>query len=143
MRMEPPASVATPVHLKCDMTLGDYQFKKGDVICNHLYGLHHNGSEWQRPYEFLPDRFDNSNELSLTPDGRKRNSGSFVPFNGGARICLGKTFADANMKIMQTYLTQNFNFEHVNQRIQQGQFPYSHFFQSDERPIMVKLTLNK
>lgn len=44
LRMESPAVIATPVYLKCDMELGDYQFKKGDVISTNFYGLHHNES---------------------------------------------------------------------------------------------------
>ena len=28
--------------------------------------------EWQRPREFLPDRFDPNSPLFLTPDGKKR-----------------------------------------------------------------------
>ena len=143
MRFEPPASLTTPVFLKADCKLGDYEFKKGDVIGNHIYGLHMNESEWQRPYEFIPERFDSSSELSLTPSGKKRNSGSFCPFGGGMRVCLGKTFADVNIKILMSYLTQIFNFEHVEKKYQDGEFPYSHFMQSDSRPIWVKLTLNK
>ena len=101
-----------------------------------------NESEWQKPYEFIPERFDSKSEMSLTPDGKKRNATSFAPFGGGMRVCLGKTFADFNIKILTTYLTQSFNFEHVEKRYQDGEFPLAHFMQSDNRPVMVKLTLN-
>ena len=143
LRFEPPATVTTPQFLKTDCKLGNYEFKKGDVIANHIYGLHMNSNEWQRPFEFIPERFDSNSELSLTPGGKKRNTGSYCPFGGGMRICLGKTFADVNMKIMMTYMTQIFNFEHVEKKYQDGDFPYSHFLQSDCRPIWVKLSLNK
>jgi len=79
----------------------------------------------------------------LTPEGKKRNAGAFCPFNGGMRVCLGKTFADVNIKILAAYLTQNFNFEHVEKRYQDGEFPYAHFFTTNDKPIMVKLTLNE
>ena len=65
-----------------------------------------------------------------------------MPFSGGARACLGKTFSEANLKIMSTILTQNFNFEHVNEKYR-SEFPYAHFFQSAAHPVMVKLTLNE
>lgn len=143
LRYEPPASSATPIFLLEDAKLGDYQFKKGDLIANNIYGLHFNAKEWQRPLEFIPERFDNNSELSLTSDGKKRNPAAFCPFNGGNRICLGKTFADVNMKILSTYMTQNFNCEHVEKRFQDGEFPYSHFFASNKGPCMIKLTLNE
>jgi len=62
----------------------------------NFHGLHYNYKEWQRPHEFIPERFDNSNPLSRTPDGRKRSAVCWTPFFGGMRICFGKTFAEAN-----------------------------------------------
>ena len=58
------------------------------------YALAHNAEQWQKPFEFIPERFDNSNPVSLTPGGKKRNPYSFVPFGGGKRVCFGKTFAE-------------------------------------------------
>ena len=78
-----------------------------------MQGLHYNGNEWQRPKEFLPERFDMSSKLSLTPDGKKRSPMSWLPFNGGQRICFGKTFAEANLKIAVSYMTQYFDMEFV------------------------------
>lgn len=116
LRFEPPAVIATPLILSQDVKLGDYEFKKGDALAVHIYGLQMNESEWQKPYEFIPERFDSKSEMSLTPDGKKRNATSFAPFGGGMRVCLGKTFADFNIKILTTYLTQSFNFEHVEKK---------------------------
>ena len=105
LRYEAPIPMSTGIYLKKDLKLGKYNFKEGDVIMNNFHGLHHNSSEWQRPSEFLPLRFDNTLKLSLTPGGKKRNPASFCPFSGGARICMGKTFAEASLKIVMTYLT--------------------------------------
>ena len=66
-----------------DMQLGKYHFKKGDEITNYLHGLHIHENEWQRPHEFLPERFDPASELSLNPAGGKRHSAAFSPFSGG------------------------------------------------------------
>ena len=81
--------------------------------------------------------------MSLTPSGKKRNPSSFSPFSGGMRVCLGKTLADANLKIMVSYMTQIFNFEHEEKRFQEREFPTAHFLQSEGKPIWVKLSLNK
>ena len=37
-----------------------------------------------------------------------------MPFSGGKRICFGKTFAEAILRLMTVILTQNFEFELVN-----------------------------
>ena len=59
------------------------------------------------------------------------------------RICLGKTFAEAQLKLVSTYMTQSFDFKHVDPKFQAGEFPYSHFFQSQAKPVYVTLTLRK
>ena len=81
-----------------------------------MIGLHFNKDYWQRPREFIPERFDNSNPLSLTPRGQKRNPFAWIPFNGGKRTCLGKTFADNALKTMGIYLTTYFDFKLLDKR---------------------------
>ena len=88
--------------------------RKGDVFEVNIASIHFDASQWQRPYEFIPERFDHSNPISLTPSGKKRSSFAWVPFSGGKRICLGKTFAELTLKLTATYLSQAFNFELVN-----------------------------
>jgi len=88
--------------------------KKGDRVRVLPWALHKHSGEWQRPHEFLPDRFDPDSPLYLTPAGKKRNPMSWVPFSGGKRICFGKTFAESNLKIMLSYFTQYFEFEYVD-----------------------------
>ena len=77
--------VATDMLVTKDVKAGGYTIKAGDILSPNILGLHFNKNEWQRPYEFLPERFDNANPLSLTPNGKKRNSFSWIPFNGGKR----------------------------------------------------------
>ena len=94
-----------------DVKAGFYNFKAGDILSPYVHGLHFNSNEWQRPYEFLPERFDNANPLSLTPKGKKRNPYSWLPFNGGKRVCLGKIFAEMNLKVASAYMMQYFDFK--------------------------------
>ena len=79
-------------------------------------GLAQDPNQWQRPTEFLPQRFDNSDPLSLTPSGKKRHVNSWVPFHGGSRVCFGKTLAEAQLKILGSYLTQKFDLEFEDER---------------------------
>ena len=72
-----------------DTKCGYLTFKAHDQIQVNLIGLHNNGSQWQRPTEFLPDRFDPTHPLSRTPSGEKRHSHAFLPFGTGQRACFG------------------------------------------------------
>ena len=73
-----------------------------------------NPEEWKRPDYFDPYRFDLSSTISsTTASGKKRSPGSYAPFVGGKRICLGKSLAEAQLKVTATYLTQHFDFEFV------------------------------
>ena len=104
--------------------------KKGDCIRVLHWALHRNPNEWQRPNEFLPERFDPNSPLYLTPSGKKRNTMSWIPWNAGKRICFGKTFAESNLKIILTYLTQYFNFEMVDKAKYAEKFPVAVMNQS-------------
>ena len=97
-----------------DIKCGNIHFKKGDTVYITIYGLQHNPSQWQRPHEFLPDRFDTSHPLSKTPSGEKRNTFAWLPFSGGRRVCFGKTFAEVMMKIVLSMMTQRFDFTFVD-----------------------------
>ena len=110
----------------------------------NFYQLHYNPSEWQRPNEFLPQRFDPTDALYLTPSGKKRNAYSFTPFNGGKRICFGKTFAESTMKVVATYMTQFFNFELLDEKYKDERvYPTAHLGMSKNPSTLVKLTENK
>ena len=81
------------------------------MINVNIAALAYNPNEWQRPTEIIPERFDTTNELSKTPDGKKRHNCSWVPFHGGSRVCFGKTLAETELKVLAVYMTQKFEFE--------------------------------
>ena len=106
--------IYTPKH---DLTLaGKYQVKPGDMIQVNFEAIHHDPAQWQRPTEFLPQRFDNDDPLSLTPSGNKRHVCSFIPFHGGSRVCFGKTLAEREIKIFTTMFTQKFDFKYEDEK---------------------------
>jgi len=61
--------------------------------------------------EFIPERFDHSNDISLTPAGNKRKIFSWAPFFGGNRVCFGKTLAEGEIKIAAIFMTQLFDLK--------------------------------
>lgn len=89
LRFQGPAYTSSNFYLTEDAQLGNIQVKQQDEIIINYYGLHYNTKEWQRPAEFLPERWNPESPLYLTPAGKKRHAYSFVPFNGGRRSCIG------------------------------------------------------
>ena len=69
LRFYPPVPTSTSATLSKDAKIGKYRIKAGDIVNLNIPGLHRNPKEWQRPDEFLPDRFDSTHPLSLTPAG--------------------------------------------------------------------------
>jgi len=93
IRIQPPVPFSTPLMMTQDTEAGGLMIRKGDPLLIGIKHLCKNPSEWIQPEKFIPERFDMSSPLSLTPSGQKRNAFSFSPFLGGSRICLGMTFA--------------------------------------------------
>ena len=54
-----------------------------------MYNIHHSPEVWERPEEFLPERFplDEPVPNEVTTDYR------YIPFSGGPRKCVGDQFA--------------------------------------------------
>ena len=129
LRFQGPGGIS-PIVFKEDVKLGGkLNVKAGDRIRVLNWGMHKSSAEWQRPHEFLPERFDSESPLFLTPDGKKRHPMSWAPFSGGKRICFGKTFAESNLKIILTYFTQFFDFEYVDKNLYPGdQYPVAVMF---------------
>ena len=113
LRVNSPASSSSHLQFETDMTIGGFKVKAFDPMLINFVPMHYNSAYWQEPQRFNPDRFDPSHPDALTPDGKKRPQACWLPFNGGKRICFGKTFAEMALKMVLTILSQRFNFELV------------------------------
>mmetsp|Transcript_2435 Transcript_2435/g.3358 ORF Transcript_2435/g.3358 Transcript_2435/m.3358 type:complete len:178 (-) Transcript_2435:21-554(-) len=124
LRVCPVASVSSPLYFEKDTKVGNLTVKADEIIMINIWGLHRNPNQWQRPNEFIPDRFDPASPLSRTPTGEKRKTFSWLPFNGGKRICFGKTFAEYLLKVLLTMTTQKFDTSFVDtEKYNKGSFP--------------------
>ena len=142
MRIEGPTVSGTHYWMDRDIKVGKINLRKGDSFFVNFHALHKNANQWQKPFEYIPERFDHSDPISKTPDGKTRIPASFCPFNGGSRICFGKTFAEASMKILISYFTQVYDFEFVNPEYK-TKFPNGHFGINKHNKIEVVLTNKK
>ncbi|CAK8989510.1 Cytochrome P450 3A21 (CYPIIIA21) (Cytochrome P450 CM3A-10) [Durusdinium trenchii] len=74
----------------------------GTVI--NFFGLHYNKKGWNRPNEFVPERWiDPSVDADRDPDQRL-----YCPFAIGKRACLGRQFAYIEMLTVISMILQNY-----------------------------------
>ncbi|MBM7692023.1 cytochrome P450 [Peribacillus deserti] len=100
LRLYPPAFVIGREALE-EVEIGDYQFKKGDMIMISQYVMHHKPEYFADPEIFRPERFEN-NFVKTIP------AYAYFPFGGGPRVCIGNHFALMEMVLVLATMAQRF-----------------------------------
>ena len=85
MRLYPPAWAIGRQAIK-DCKIGDYVIPIGSSILMSQYLMHHDPRYFREPERFDPERWNPEEKA-------KRPRFSYFPFGGGARSCIGETFA--------------------------------------------------
>lgn len=106
MRLYPPAWIFSRKLLE-DIELGDYLLKGGDSIVLSPLIVQRSSRNFPQPDLFQPERFLPENKEEIM-------RGSFFPFGLGPRICIGRSFALLEIKIMLAKLLPRFRFEVVD-----------------------------
>jgi len=103
LRMIPPVPSMPRRALK-EFEFGGYRIPAGQLVGINIHWTHHSKEYWDNPYAFDPMRF--------TPDKVKaRHKYAWVPFGGGAHMCLGLHFAYMQVKILLAQLLQRYRIE--------------------------------
>ena len=100
MRLYPPVPIL-PRQVEKDTTLGGYDIKGGSGVLFSPHLLHRHPDFWDAPEVFDPNRFDKAEE-------RKRHTYAYLPFGGGARVCVGNNFALMEAVFIIAMTTQRF-----------------------------------
>ncbi|XP_032998573.1 cytochrome P450 2K6-like [Lacerta agilis] len=87
-----------------DVTLKGYFIPKGTHIVPLLTSVLHDESQWEKPYQFYPEHF-------LDSEGKFRKRDAFLPFSAGRRECIGQTLAKMELFLFFTSLLQRFTFQ--------------------------------
>lgn len=105
MRLYPPAYVIARRALR-DVTIGGHAIKKNQLLVIDIVGMHRREVYFEDANRFDPGRF--------SPECEKRQKkGAYMPFGGGARICIGNHFALMEGQLALAHLAQHFRFEPV------------------------------
>ncbi len=98
MRLYPPIIVIARTPSEPLELMGEH-FKPGDQLTIPIYCIHRSEYLWDDPDAFDPDRF-------LPEREKDYPRCQFLPFGGGARICLGMSFAMMEAKVILATILQ-------------------------------------
>ena len=103
MRLMPPVP-SIPRRAVKPFSFGGYDLPAGAFVGINVEFTHHMESIWPDPEAFDPLRF--------TPEAVKgRHKYAYVPFGGGAHMCLGLHFAVMQIKILMWHILRNGRIE--------------------------------
>ncbi|KAJ3656032.1 hypothetical protein Zmor_015135 [Zophobas morio] len=76
-----------PHYATDDIVVENVKIRKGTIIMPLLWAIHMDPEVWKEPEEFRPERF-------LNDQGKFLWHESFIPFQTGKRMCVGKDLGD-------------------------------------------------
>ena len=103
LRLYPPLT-SIPRKARQDCEFGGFQIPKGTPVGISPIHTHHMPSLWTRPTEFDPERF------SPARAEHRRHAYGYLPFGGGAHLCIGQHFADMEVKSVMHQVLRRFRF---------------------------------
>lgn len=101
MRLFPPVWALERQAAEDDEVSG-VRVPEGDIVLMCQHTLHRDPRFWANPEGFEPDRF-------LPERAARRPRFAYFPFGGGARICIGKSFAMMEAKLILAELLRRFD----------------------------------
>ena len=85
---------------------------KGQYIKLNVFCSNHNISEYQKPFEFIPERFDPESEFFTKPsNGKTRGPYSYIPFSHGQRGCPGQSLGMLQLRVALVYVLSKFHYK--------------------------------
>ena len=101
MRWMPPVSGVGRIATE-DVQIGDYLIEAGTSFILNFYSVHRDTRYWDDPLEFRPERFESEQDS-------ERHRYAYLPFGGGARVCVGNSFATMEAQILLATIAQRFS----------------------------------
>ena len=97
LRLGNVAPTAIPHYTLNDTTLVGYRVPKDTVVIPNLMAVHLDPSCWENPSTFNPRRHIDADGQLIT------NSGNFLPFSAGRRVCAGEALAKVRLTFHSFY----------------------------------------
>jgi cytochrome P450 len=134
LRLYPPLSTLPKYSLK-PFEYGGYRVPAGAMVITYPIHTHHMSAYWDQPDLFDPLRFSEQRAE------HKRNAYSWVPFSGGAHMCIGLHFAEMQIKLVMFEMLRRYRWSvPADYRMPVQQSPISK--PRDELPLTLNLRQN-
>ena len=101
LRMYPPLT-SIPRSTTRDCEFGGFHLPKNTPVGLSVIHTHHLAQYWTDPTRFDPERF------SPARAEHKKHAYAYLPFGGGAHLCIGQHFADMEVKAVMHQLLRRF-----------------------------------
>jgi cytochrome P450 len=88
-----------------DDVIGAHHIRRGTTVVIPIHHIHHDPRWWPDPERFDPNRFCDASA------GKNRPRSAYLPFGGGRRICIGRSFALMEMVLIAAIMSQRFTFD--------------------------------
>lgn len=105
LRLFPPATFNMRRVQTDNFVLRGYQIPKGIDIILGMIGLYKDPRYFEKPMEFVPERFLRSESSAEVCPMKQKHSFAYLPFGYGPRFCVGKRFAEMEI---ETFLCRLF-----------------------------------
>ncbi|XP_059443549.1 cytochrome P450 71A1-like [Corylus avellana] len=92
LRLHPPVPLLVPRETITSVKIGGYDIPPKTRVVTNAWAIQMDPKVWERPEEFLPERFEGT-----SVDFRGQDF-EFIPFGGGRRGCPGLTFGVASVE---------------------------------------------
>ena len=103
LRVYPPLT-SIPRKALRDCEFGGFKIPRGTPVGISPIHTHQLPSLWTKPTEFDPERF------SPARAEHRRHAYGYLPFGGGAHLCIGQHFADMEVKSVMHQVLRRFRF---------------------------------
>lgn len=100
-----PALTSMPRMVAKDCEFNGHQLRKGTIIGVYPIHTHHMPQYWSNPNRFDPERF------SPARAENKKHMFQWVPFGGGAHMCLGQHFANLQVKSIMHQVLMKYRWD--------------------------------
>jgi cytochrome P450 len=115
LRMHPPLPIFGRRTTARATQLGPYSLPANTWVAVAVMATHYDETLWERPFEFLPERWDTTTtrEKQEGPGGgnvyRLKHPFQYIPFSSGARSCVGARFGELEAIAVVAHVLRRFN----------------------------------
>nr|QUF59373.1 cytochrome p450 CYP3044B6 [Brachionus angularis] len=126
-----PAAIRSDRVANKDYENEGIKIKKDQVIAVPIFALHYNPDIYEKPDEFIPERFNEENRKS-------RDNITYLPFGQGPRNCIGMRFAQLEMKLTLAKILSKYRFIKCDKTPEKIIIDNS-FFARPKIPVILKI----